>query len=498
MTTGLLPRGTSDAVLRRLTPAPTDRQIMPPVDWVQSRLGEFLWSTQRDILQSLHDHRKTAVQSAHGIGKSYVASRAAAWWIGAHPPGEAMVVSSAPSAHQTRHILWGELAKAHRKGNLPGFITRGQVPEWVIDGQVVGFGRKPADAVDENEARTQFQGIHARYLLVVLDEACGVPKWLWEAAGTLATNENSRILAIGNPDDPTSHFAKMCAPGSGYNTIQVSVFDTPNFTGEKVPQLLTDSLVGQTYLEDARRDYGEDSPLYISKVLGQFPDVSDDVIISPKLIIEAHKRDLSGNAIKDAGRFGMDVARMGSDETCIYRNRGGMIRLEAAWRKTDTTVSAQRAAAILRKDKYRPMHIDLPGLGAGVYDPLNHAGFIVQPFNGGEAAHDPSRFADKNAEAWWAFREGLEAGLIDLDPDDLALASQLQNRRWGLDASQRRIRVETKKEMAKRGVKSPDRADAALLSYVEGTRTIGDMKTFLKRDPYEPVAITHGLLDMQT
>lgn len=492
-----LPRGTADAVLRRLTPTTGADNTPDPVNWIHTQLGEYLWSVQREILTSLKTNRRTAVQSAHGIGKSYVASRAAAWWIGAHPPGEAMVVSSAPSSHQTRHILWGELSKAHRKGNLPGEITRGQIPEWVIDGQVVGFGRKPADAVDENAARTQFQGIHARYLLVVLDEACGVPKWLWEAASTLATNENSRILAIGNPDDPTSHFAKMCAPGSEYNVIQVSVFDTPNFTGEKVPQLLTDSLVGQTYLDDARRDYGEDSPLYISKVLGQFPEVAADVLISPKLVREAHERDLSGHAITDLGRYGMDVAH-GGDECCIYQNRGGMIRLIEAWRSDDLTVTIDKARASIRGPNKRPMLIDATGVGWGVHDPLAAEGHNVMAFEGGEAANDPHRFANRSAEAWWAFREGLRDGLIDLDPDDSILAAQLQSRRWSLDAAARRITVEKKKDMARRGLKSPDRADAAILSWYEGARVFDNLQTIMRPDPLEPPGIMDGLLTMPT
>lgn len=498
MSAGLLPIGTADAVLRRLAPTPESLAIPEPVEWVHGQLGEFLWSKQREILRALKQHRKVCVQSCHGIGKSYSASRAMGWWIDGHPHGEAMAISSAPSSHQVRSILWGELGKAHRKAGLPGYITRGQVPEWIIDSQQVAFGRKPADYVDQDEARTQFQGIHARYLLVVLDEACGVPQWLWEATETLVTNEASRILAIGNPDDPTSHFAKMCAPGSGWHVIKVSAFDTPNFTGEPVPDQLRDSLVSQLWVAEREKEWGLESPLYISKVLGEFPEVADDVIISPRLIREAHERDLSGNAITDPGRFGMDVARYGQDETCIYLNRGGMIRLQDAWRKTDTDTSRAKAQVILERDRYRHMSIDVVGLGAGVYDPLANAGFNVQAFSGGEAANNPKRFFNRNAEAWWAFREGCEAGLIDLDVEDLTLAAQLQGRRWKLDASQRRIQIESKDEMAKRGLKSPDRADAAIMSWYEGVRTIDDMTAFLRKEAGEPTSITAGLLTQKT
>lgn len=485
-----IPTGLADRVERRVTPEPERELPADPVSWARDALDVFLWSRQRDILRSVVENRKTAVQSCHGIGKSFTAAVTAAWWIAAHPPGEAMVVTSAPSGDQMRKILWGEIRKAHARGNLPGSITRAQTPSWTINGQEVAFGRKPADYIDENTARTMFQGIHARYLLVLLDEACGIPTWLWQATQSLVTNEGSRILAIGNPDDPTTKFADYCAPGTDYNVISVSAFDTPNFTGEDVPEQLRESLVGPAYVREAEKDWGLDSPLYISKVLGEFPEVADDVIISPKLVREARERDLSGNALKDQGRYGMDVADVGEDESVIYRNRGGMIRMAANWKGNDTYLGAAKVRVLLERHgaaaKTMPLQIDYPGVGNGVYNPLNHEGYNVTPFNGGTPATDPERFANKNAEAWWALREAMEEGRIDLDPDDDLLASQLQSRRWQLDTSQRRIAVEAKKKMKERGLKSPDRADALVLAVYQAVGDVGDAQKQLAAAKAEP------------
>jgi hypothetical protein len=477
---GMVPVGVVDLTERKLTPEPERELPDDPVKWTQDALGGFLWSAQRGIMRSVVQNRKTAVQSCHGIGKSFTAADLVAWWIEAHPRGEALAVTTAPSGDQVRKILWGEIRQLHTKGGLSGSITRAQNPSWTIGDVEVAFGRKPADYVDENTARTMFQGIHARYLLVVLDEACGIPPWLWTAVQTLVTNEGSRILAIGNPDDPTTEFAKVCSPGSGYNVIEVSAFDTPNFTDEQVPEQLRESLIGRTYVEEAERSWGIDSPLYISKVLGKFPEVADDVIISPKLIREAHERDLSGDALKDPGRFGMDVADVGKDESVVMLNRAGMIRLVESWKGSDAHLGQLKARAILDDSLgHRPMQIDYPGVGTAVYSPLMHDGYRVTPFNGGEAAHDDKRFANRNAEAWWSFREGLEAGRIDLDPDDLVLAAQLQQRKWRLDPSGRRIRIETKEEMSKRGIASPDRADAAILTWYQGVGDVGNPEAIL-------------------
>lgn len=488
-----IPRGAAAAAQRRLTPEPERPLPRDPVRWVRETLDEFLWSKQREVLQALQQHRKVAVKACHESSKSFTAARAGTWWIAGHPPGEARIVTTAPSAQQVSSILWTEIGRAHRRGNLPGSITRGSVPVWTIGGEEVGQGRKPANFVDADTARTSFQGLHARYLLGILDEACGIPLWLWQAFDTMATNETSRLLAIGNPDDPTTEFARVCAPGSGWHVITISAYDTPNFTGEPVPEQLRESLVSRTWVEETIRKYGEDSAYVISKVKGEFPEQADDVIISPRLVREAVERDLSGRALKADERKGMDVARHGKDETCIYGDRGGMIRVVDSWRGLDTIESSRRAATHL--NEWSEMAVDATGMGWGVYDPLRHAGYNVIAFEAGRQAANPDRFANAISEAWWGFREDCEAGLIDLDGDDEELLAQLQSRRWKHDASQRRIQIEKKEDMAKRGITSPDRADAAILARYRGF-TVPDAEDVLPSDD-EPQAPTDDLLTMK-
>lgn len=201
-----------------------DRWVQKPVDWVEERItGYTVWSKQREIMASVRDNRKTAVRSCHGIGKSWTAALVACWWLDCHPPGEAFVVTTAPTGAQVRAILWRYIRRIHKRGQLPGRVNQ---VEWLIDDELVAFGRKPAD---HDEAA--FQGIHARYVLVIIDEACGIPEDLWIAADALTTNPDSRLFAIGNPDNPASHFRKVCMDGSGWNTIGISAFESPNFTG---------------------------------------------------------------------------------------------------------------------------------------------------------------------------------------------------------------------------------------------------------------------------
>ena len=251
--------------------------IDDPASWIEFRIGEYAWSKQREILQSIVDHRYTAVQSCHDTGKSYSMSRAASWWLDVHPPGTAFVVTTAPTYKQVQAILWREIekarAKAEAKGNpLPGRTTLDC--QWFIGRELVAYGRKPADY-----NQSAFQGIHAPFVLVIIDEACGVNRSIFDAVDSLATNEHARVCAIGNPDDPTSYFATVCKPGSGWNRIKIGYEDTPAFTGEAVTQEVLDSLISRVWVEERERRWGKESPVYISKVLGEFPDDAEDAVV---------------------------------------------------------------------------------------------------------------------------------------------------------------------------------------------------------------------------
>lgn len=473
--TAVMPRGTAEAAtraaLRVAGISVKHRYHDDPVGWAEHK-GIFLWSKQREILRSLVKRRYTAVPACHGVGKSFIAAVAVCWWLDVHEVGEAFVVTTAPTDSQVKAILWREISRLHSKHALRGRITLDA--QWYMsDGgteTLVAYGRKPAAYKNAEQASTAFQGIHADFVLVVVDESAGVPEWLFNAADSLATNEESRVIGFGNPDDPASHFEKICRPGSGWHRIQIGAKHTPNFTNEDVPARLRRLLISKTWVRERVKRWGKRSPLFIAKVLGRFPEVSSTTLISPRLVREAWMRDLSGNAIDAPGKYGVDVARDGNDETVIYINRGGHIRLRFATRdKIRTTATTGQIMATLREDTVDiddlPVIVDEVGVGGGVVDQGIEQGLRIIAFSGGRRAWHPDKFANRNAETWWMFKVLMEEGLVDLDPDDEDLASQLQSRRWHRDSAGR-IHVESKEKMAERGLPSPDRADAAVMSAV--------------------------------
>lgn len=435
---------------------------MDIVTWTEQKRGGFLWSKQREVAESVIHNRYTAVKSAHGTGKSYFAADLVGWWLDQHPVGDAFAITTAPTAPQVEAILWREIAVAHEEGNLPGRITWGQVPQWKIGDRMIAYGRKPADYADPVKAMQAFQGIHAKYVLVVLDEACGIPVWLWNAVDSIVTNDDARVLAIGNPDDPSSEFYNACRPGSEYHTITISAFDLPWATGEKVPEGLAKSLTGEGWVKERKRKWGENSPLYQSKVLGEFPDLSDDSLISPKLVREAMERHLNAEGF---GIFGGDVARLGVDNTVAYHNMDGVLRRVHESSKQNTMNTAGAFAKLINDNAgVVPMWIDISGLGAGVFDRLKEQNLPVYGFDGGSGPSDLVRFKNLRAEQYWYMREEFEKGNVDMDPDDLDLAAQLQSIKWKL-TSRGQILIESKDDMRKRGLPSPDHADAAMMSF---------------------------------
>lgn len=417
-----------------------------PDGFVTGYLGEHLWSKQRQIMQSVRDHRLTAVRSCHGIGKSFTVSRCVAWWGSVHPPEETRIVTTAPTFKQVRGVLWQEIRKCAPK--LPGDVLQ---LEWQIDGNLVAQGIKPDDYAPD-----AFQGIHAKHLLVVLDEGNGVPPALWRAAVSLATSEHSRIIVIGNPDDPSGKFAEVCRPGSGWHTIQVGYRDTPNFSGEPVPEGVAAKLIGPAWIEDARRMYGEGSPLWTSKVEGEFPEQAEDALIRLSIARAAAQRELPAEDFPNV--LGVDVARLGSDKTIIMHRRGRTAAVHGEHHHEDTMVTAGRVKNALAETGATNAAIDADGLGAGVFDRLMEQGLPAQEMRGGMSARDSERFANKRAEWFWGLRQRFEDGDISI-PDDEELLAQLTAIKYQLN-SRGQIILESKDQMRKRGMPSPDKADA--------------------------------------
>lgn len=443
-----------------------------PVAWVTERCGEVAWSKQREIMSALLDHRRVAVRSCHGVGKSHIASRVAAWWLDVHQPGEAFVVTSAPTYAQVRAILWRYIRQIHSKAKLPGRVNQ---TEWLLDDELVAFGRKPAD---HDEAA--FQGIHARRVLVILDEACGIPEQLWIAADALTTNEGCRLLAIGNPDNPATHFKTVSDETSRWHKIRISAFDSPNLTGEQVPPDLAELLISRSWVEEKAAEWGTDNPIYLSKVLGEFPSQDPYAVVRVEDVAacrQPHDEPHPAAALVPV-ELGVDVGG-GGDLTVIRERRGLQAGREWTSRSDRPEQLAPLVLTAIRESGATNVKIDSIGIGWGLIGELRNLGTAgrhnarVHGVNVAEKATDPVKYANLRAQVWWEVGRLLSEqrawDLSTMDNPDRTVAELLEPR-WVLDTSGR-IKVEAKDDIRERlDGRSPDHADALLLAFYSAPR----------------------------
>lgn len=429
-----------------------------PARFCERVLGFHPWSSQRAVMESVRDNSRTAVRSCHGSGKTATAARVALWFLAAYP--QSRVITTAPTFTQVRDLLWPEMHRAIANAPAGLFPLPDQTRlEIAKDWYAVGI------STDRPE---RFQGQHAEHLLLIVDEASGVDERIYEAAEGYMTSAGARMLLIGNPTQTAGTFFRAFhSERDRYATHHVSAFDTPNLTGEDVPDAVARSLVTRSWVEEKRDQWGEDSPLYQVRVLGDFPTSSDDQIISISAVEAAKARETDP---ADPVVIACDVARYGSDETVIVERRGDHVRIvgvhsgkslmETAGRILDATRAAQETAHTVR------VVVDDAGLGGGVTDRLRELGVRVEAFNGAQSANDPDLYPNRRSEAWFAFAEHLPT--VDLDTDE-QLAADLVAPRYSLDSNGRRA-VEPKDTTKRRLGRSPDRADAVLMAYAPPPR----------------------------
>jgi hypothetical protein len=444
-----------------------------PAAWAKDVLGVHLWSAQREIARSVVENRLVAVQSAAGVGKSYLASILALWFGSVYPQWITKVVTTAPSSNQVSAILWGEIKRHHAQSGLPGRVLG--TDEWVSDDGkwVTGFGRKPPDY-----ATSVFQGHHAQNMLIIADEAGGLDEKMFEDLFAIATGKNVHILAIGNPDDNSSYFAKMCQPGSNWATHKISVYDSPKFTGEDVPEDVLDAMPDPASVDAMRLEFGEDNAYFKAKVLGEFADSGDGLI--PLSWVEAAVRrwhdatDETKPTPAPVGRtiFGVDVARFGKDATAIATRKGTVCYSIDTHQGKDNVEVATLVEGMLASEPFSTAVVDVDGLGSGVVDILRHRARPVIAYSGGEGTRrrtrdGKQRFARVRTAAWYHLRELLNPALgasIAL-PDDQLLIRELVAIRWPQNPTSNILQIERKDQVRKRLQRSTDRADAVVMAF---------------------------------
>lgn len=454
--------------------------------FAETLLRRHLWSKQREVLDAISKHERVAVASCHSIGKSLLASFALLWFLYTRQP--AIIVTTAPTFQQVEKVIWKYVPREWAR--LPNELQN--IGTCLKTSLSLGLGHEAFGR--STDKADNFQGIHSPHIMVIVDEAAGVDDTIFEAADTLSGGGEYRELLIGNPTSGEGKFFRAFNnPDLGYQTIRVDALETPNFTGEKCPPSLLRELLQPAKVEQWRVDWGEDSPAFLARVHAQFPSADELAVIAPLSWTEKAQRRNPKPLPSDVVQMGVDVARFGSDRSCIAEAVGANLQALTSYQGGDTTQLAgfvQERATALRQRTGKPVRvcIDETGVGAGVVDQCKkHSTPAVQYIgvNFGAAAKDSGRFLNQRAEMYWGLRELLRAGNNEPDLSITAmgaevdrLGSQLSSIRYVYN-SREKVQVESKEDMRKRGMPSPDEADAAILAlgYRQGQASTGHVAT---------------------
>ena len=456
-----------------LTPKQIDaaRRIKAdPVTFTRAILRKDTWSVQNDILRSVAAHPRTAVKACHSSGKTFIAAAAALWWVTAHKDG--IVVTTAPTWNQVRRLLWGEIRKT--AADLKDFYGG-------IQPDTTSFNLGPnryAIGLSTNEG-VNFQGFHGK-ILIIMDEAPGIQGDIWEAIEGIRAGGDVRILALGNPVIASGPFYDAFTTNrQGWSTMTISAFDTPNLAGLTMDSLLAlpedeldrnarPYLTTRRWVKEKYHEWGPDNPIWDSRVMGNFPSQSAYSLISLGWLEAAQEREGKRTGKLTAG---IDVAGPGEDETVLaVRDGNELIHLQS-WTKPDPRGEVLAALEQFR-GRLRLVNLDTAGIGYYFGKHLEDAGLPVKHINVGSAPSSPSKYANLKAEAYWGLRLRFQEGDIAGLKDERAVG-QLAGILWDTNPLGR-IVIESKDDARKRGVKSPDRAEAIMLCYLEGV-TAGDL-----------------------
>ena len=421
-----------------------------PVLFVREVLGATPYDYQEEFLNAISSgERKMSVRSGHGTGKSTSASWAMLWFLLLRFPNK--VVVTAPTSSQLFDALFAELKRWINElpPHLQQLLTVKSDRVELTSAASEAFISARTSRAETPEA---LAGVHSENVLLVVDEASGVPEKVFEAAAGSMSGHSATTLLLSNPTRSSGTFYEsQTRMSKSWWTRRWSCVDSP--------------LVSDEFVNEMRERYGEESNAFRIRVLGEFPMADDDTIIPFHLAHSATQRDIEMTPdIKPI--WGLDVARFGTDKTALCKRYGNVVTDIDAWQGLDLMQTVGRVMAEYEAlpSSQRPTEIlvDSIGVGGGVVDRLRELGVPVRGINVGEAPAMGKTYINLRSELWFKTKGWLEDRSCKIPRND-QLVAELTGIRYAFTSSGK-MKAESKDAMRKRGLKSPDLADALCLT----------------------------------
>ena len=447
-----------------------------PIVCLDSVLWCTYWSKQEEIVRAVFNNQRVTVKSCFWVWKTYICARIALTFQLAY--SDSIVITTAPTFKQVENVLWREIRKAYTWAKVPiggkMFKTKYEISDmWYMIGM-------------SSDEESNFQGFHALHQLNIADEAGWIKtNTLW-ALEALMTWEWTKLLYIGNPTIAMWGFYDSFSDDSFYK-ISISVFDTPNFTKNKIKNvadlkkltkeevlklpLVYPELVTPMWAWDKIWRWGEDTAIFQSKVMAIFPDEWEDTLIRLSWIEQALEKEWTEEEwIRRPRRntIWIDVARFWDDTTVlIAMDNGRMNENMKSHKGKDTMKTVGLWVAMFNelwyKKEFDYFVVDDTWVGGWVTDRLRELGYNVLPVNNAESAKDKETFRDIKAEIYWMMRQAFIDGKI-LIHDLGRLIKDISSIKYDYQSNGQMFIV-SKKKMKSDGLDSPDFSDALALAF---------------------------------
>ena len=434
---------------------------------------------QAEILNAIPKYRFVAVRSGHGIGKSKLIGILVNWYMDTQKrPGHSCRIPITGAAYdQLKDIVLPEISNVNEgkwkilsqnyELTSDAFYHRGERENW--------FASLRTARADNP---TALQGFHN--CLYIMEEAFGIPEPIFEVARGAMGDPESFGLMVGNPTSNAGYvYNAFHSPTSVWHCLHFSSADSLSDTEYSYPyidplgNIVTITHRGRQtrqWVEDMKAEFGEESNTYRIRVLGEFASGANDTVIESQWLRNVRSNPDPADLKERKIVMGVDVARSGDDDTAICIRQGRKILHIESWHIPDTTVSRQRIEARYREFSCDSAWIDIIGVGAGIYDEMRHAGrYRVYPVTVSNTAPEDSDAKCKLLRdfLWWKGRKFFKKGNAVFSGDGKAeewsgLETELTTPTYSYKGG--KVVVESKEDLKKRGFRSPNRADAFLMT----------------------------------
>tara|TARA_R100001460_G_scaffold8778_6_gene21552 strand:+ start:435 stop:1832 length:1398 start_codon:yes stop_codon:yes gene_type:complete len=428
-----------------------------PVKFVREMLGADPFDYQIEFLEAVANNtRKMSVKAGHGVGKSTTASWAMLWFLLLKYPCK--IVVTAPTSSQLFDAMYAELRRWINE--LPQELQQ----LLNVKGDRVELVAAPAEAfISCRTARPEtpeaLAGVHSENVLLVVDESSGIAEKIFESAAGSMSGHNATTLMLSNPTRSSGTF-----------------FDSHNRLSHawwtRTWSCIESPLVSDEFVDEMKERFGELSNAYRVRVMGEFPMSDDDTIIPIHLVEAAQHRDIEDtDGVQEV--WSLDVARYGTDATALCKRRGSVVTEIKSWRGLDLMQTTGRVMAeyngLPPSQRPREILVDSIGLGSGVVDRGLELGLPVRGINVSESPSMGDTYLNLRSELWFKTKAWLEGRGCKI-PKDERLLSELTSIRYSFTSSGK-MKAEGKDELRKRGLGSPDLADALCLSMASDAAT---------------------------